>query len=361
MVHNNWNTGLINNTTNYNINIGIPQQLPPAATELFQPNSPLSNFVSGFEAGFYNGLGFGVGQAVGQATAQALTGQTCPCSPPAPADSSHPQGSLKVDDKGVITTPGGYQIEALSQFEWKVTGPDGKSTRVWGDPHVDEGDGGKWDFKRDSTFVLADGTKINVTCKPYGNDMTVTAGLEIISGNDRVQVSDIDKGKGKVGTVSHDGFAHANSFSGKDTFVMGQETDDWSFQGKEVIGSEKGGETFKLGKDLRPLVDTTTKYGGTENYTNQLMKDVLTLVGDMLKMLGSTFGNQSSPILPQNTTSGNKLWEGNTAAQPQNTYNPTSHKNALADTIRAFGEMLKVISQMLALTSQVRRPPVTSA
>lgn len=170
-------------------------------------------------------------------------------SEPSPSDSSHPSGSLKVDDKGVITTPGGYKIEATKQYEWKVTGPDGKTTRVWGDPHVDEGDGGKWDFKRDSTFVLGDGTRINCSTKDWGN-MTVTKGLEIISGNDRVCVSDIDKGKGKVGDITKDGFANVNSFGNKDVFVMGKESDDWSFKGKEVIGSNNGGDSFKLGKDL---------------------------------------------------------------------------------------------------------------
>ncbi|HEX8823335.1 MAG TPA: DUF1521 domain-containing protein [Archangium sp.] len=175
-----------------------------------------------------------------------------PATPPAPTptDSSHPSGSLKTDANGVITTPGGYKIEATSQFEWKVTGPDGKSTRVWGDPHVDEGDGGKWDFKRDSTFVLGDGTRINCATAPYGNGMTVSKELEIISGNDRVKVTDIDKGKGKTGAVTQDGFQHVNSFGGKDVFVMGKETDDWSFTGKEVVGSNNGGESFQLGKEL---------------------------------------------------------------------------------------------------------------
>ena len=79
--------------------------------------------------------------------------------------------------------------------------------------------------------------------------MTVTSGLEIISGNDRVTVEGIDKGKGVVGQVTQDGYAHSNSFSG-DVFVMGSETDDWSYQGKEVIGSNNGGESFKLGNDL---------------------------------------------------------------------------------------------------------------
>ncbi|WNG63184.1 DUF1521 domain-containing protein [Archangium gephyra] len=174
----------------------------------------------------------------------------CHTSPPQPQDGCHPQGSLKTNPSGVVTTPGGYKIEATSQHEWKITGPDGKNTRVWGDPHVAEGDGGKWDFKRDSTFVLGDGTRINCSTAPAGNNMTVSSKLEIISGNDRVQITDIDKGKGKTGTVTQDGYAHANSFGGKDVFVMGKETDDWSFKGQEVIGSNNGGESFQLGGNL---------------------------------------------------------------------------------------------------------------
>ena len=177
------------------------------------------------------------------------TPSPCHTEPPQPSDACHPRGSLKTDESGVVTTPGGYKIEAGGQYEWKITGPDGKSTRVWGDPHVDEGDGGKWDFKRNSTFMLGDGTRINVTTAPH-KKMTVTKDLEIISGNERVNITDLHKGKGKTGPVTQDGFQKANSFNGNDVFVMGKETDDWSFQGKEVIGSKKGGESFKLGNDL---------------------------------------------------------------------------------------------------------------
>jgi hypothetical protein len=202
-------------------------------------------------------------------------------SQPSTGDSSHPSGSLQTGPNGVITTPGGYKIEATSQFEWKVTGPDGKSTRVWGDPHVDEGDGGKWDFKRDSTFVLGDGTRINCSVTPYGNGMTVTKGLEIISGNDRVEISDIDKGKGKTGAVTQDGYAHANSFGGKDVFVMGKESDDWSFGGKEVIGSNNGGDSFKLGNDL--AAGNTQGGKANSNFFDKLSN----LFGQMAKLFES--------------------------------------------------------------------------
>jgi hypothetical protein len=171
----------------------------------------------------------------------------CHTSKPHPRDSCHPSGSLKTDKDGKVTTPGGYKIEVCGPCEWKITGPDCKTTRVWGDPHVDEGDGGKWDFKRDSTFMLGDGTRINVTTKPAGPNVTITQGLEIISGNDRVQFPHVDTGQKTPSPVTHDGYQHANSFGNKDVFVMGRETDDWSFKGREVIGSNNNGETFKLG------------------------------------------------------------------------------------------------------------------
>lgn len=197
-------------------------------------------------------------------------------SPPLREDRCHPAGSLKVDqESGVITTPGGYKIEQIGQYEWKITGQDGKWTRVWGDPHVQESDRSgqatAWDFKRDSTFVLPDGTRINVTTKPF-NEMTVTSQLEVINGNDRVLVTDIDKGKGKVGAVTHDGREHDANRCGRDVFIMGCETDDWYFQGKEILGSNNGGESFKLGQAGN--ADMSEFLGQVENFALRLMSSL---------------------------------------------------------------------------------------
>lgn len=203
----------------------------------------------------------------------------CGCgevSPPTPEDRCHPRGNLKVDqDSGVITTPGGYKIEQVGQYEWKITGQDGKWTRFWGDPHIQEsdraGESSAWDFKRDSSFVLPDGTRINVTTKPY-NNMTVTSQIEVINGNDRVMVTDVDKGKGKVGQVTHDGREHADDFCGKDVFVMGKETDDWYFHGKEVLGSNNGGDSFKLGQSRGN--DPNQFLGRLEDFALKLMESL---------------------------------------------------------------------------------------
>jgi len=266
--------------------------------------------------------------------------------PPSPFESSQPQGSLK-SDGSVITTPGGYKIEATGQFEWKITGPDGKTTRVWGDPHVAEGDGGKWDFKRNSTFVLGDGTRINVSTAPHGNSgMTVTSGLEIISGNDRVTVSGIDKGKGVISEIMRDGYAHSNTFGGNDVFVMGGETDDWSYQGKEIIGSNNGGESFKLGSDLA----AGNTNGGDNLWAgyfdfNQLMHN---FVNDLINDWNQDWQPNQIGANPyyNGLSSNNDLWSGNNYNRPQ-------HQNQLRQAFRLFGELFSVMARLASLNDQM--------
>lgn len=248
-------------------------------------------------------------------------------SPPVIEDSCHPSGSLKTAN-GKIETPGGYTVEPLGRFEWKITGPDGKTTRVWGDPHVAEGDGGKWDFKRDSTFVLPDGTRINVTTKPWGNGgMTVTSGLEIINGNDRVVVSGIDAGKGVIGPVTRDGFRHVNNFGGRDVFVMGRETDDWSYNGREIIGSNNGGASFRLGNELAP---------GRPNSNDSIMEFLRQLFGDWdPNWRPNDFGSNPyyQPVFgPDRSTS------------PR--YDMDRHQECMSDVFRDLSRMFDTLSRM---------------
>ena len=177
---------------------------------------------------------------------QELLQPYCP-EPPAPPP---PEPTLKVDpETDKVTTPGGYVIEPVDQYSWKVTGPDGKETLVWGDPHVKESDGGAWDFKDDSTFVLPDGTKINVDTKPLENGTTVTSSIEIVNGDSRVEIAGIDQGKGQTGAVTQSGQVYDTT--GNDVFVMGAETDDWYLADREIVGSEDNGAVLKLG-DKRP-------------------------------------------------------------------------------------------------------------
>jgi hypothetical protein len=86
---------------------------------------------------------------------------------------------------------------------WHITDLcDGSKTCIWGDPHVVEGDGGRWDFKTTSTFVLEDGTKITCnTVDPNGqavtaptNGVSLSGTLTITNGKDAIVVENVAGG-----------------------------------------------------------------------------------------------------------------------------------------------------------------------
>ncbi|MEZ5307613.1 MAG: DUF1521 domain-containing protein [Pyrinomonadaceae bacterium] len=256
-------------------------------------------------------------------------------SPPVFSDSYHPSGSLKTDN-GVVTTPGGYTIEPVGKFEWKITGPDGKTTRIWGDPHVEEGDGGKWDFKRNSTFMLPDGTRINVTTVPWKDGrMTVTSGLEIISGNERVLISDIDKGKGVIGPVTQDGFQYANSFGGNDVFVMGSESDDWSYQGREIIGSNDGGESFRLGNSLAAGTPGNYPIGS----------------GDIMEFLRQLFGSWDENWRPSGY--GSNPYYLPIFGNMDQPYDSVGHRDRMSLMFRSLADMFQALSNLTSMNDLV--------
>jgi hypothetical protein len=298
-----------------------------AATRLFDAADDYSNRIARFRGGeeFFG--------ATDCACVRA------PVSLPDPADS----GSLKTEGD-MITTPGGYKIELIGQHEWKITGPDGKETRIWGDPHVAEGDGGKWDFKRSSTFVLGDGTRMNVTTVPGGHEgMTVTGSLEIINGNDRVLVTDIDKGKGKIGTITQDGYQHVNSFQG-DVFVMGREADDWSYTGREITGSENGGESFKLGGELHP--PENEQPDPSDEPFNWIMSLLNEFINGWQNLPSSQPTNGTNPFA--DTT--------NNEDQPEywNDTRQDSGRNLerIAEAFRAFAQLFRALARILSMSEQ---------
>lgn len=123
----------------------------------------------------------------------------CGCLPtPNVTQAGAPAGKgLTQNPDGSVTTAGGYRIDATGQSsEWKIYGPDGEQlTRVWGDPHVDEADGTRWDFTKDSDFVLPDGTRIAADTNydpSKGNGQSVTTGLNIINGADRAEITGVN-------------------------------------------------------------------------------------------------------------------------------------------------------------------------
>ena len=113
-------------------------------------------------------------------------------------------GILAGDRTATIKLGDRYEISIdQNMASWHITDLcDGSKTCIWGDPHVVEGDGGQWDFKTASTFVLEDGTKITCnTVDPNGqavtaptNGVSLSGTLTITNGKDAIVVENVASG-----------------------------------------------------------------------------------------------------------------------------------------------------------------------
>jgi hypothetical protein len=223
------------------------------------------------------------------------------CMPPPQSQFSNaPAGKgLTKNKDGSITTAGGYTIRSEGKSAaWNITGPDGKQlTRVWGDPHVNEADGTRWDFTKTSDFVLPDGTRIN--CKTTSETgKSVTASLTINNGNDLVKIDGIDKNCPKTGSVSNNGYEwRANHFSKNpaiDEFKLGGKgagNVQWykstsGIQQGLVTGARYDGKS----KQYKQNVDSNKKYCvdpsmkpqvGSPAWGNQIRSEMADLISSM--------------------------------------------------------------------------------
>jgi hypothetical protein len=138
--------------------------------------------------------------------------QSCPATGVYLSDLPPVRSALDVNsnDNGVISvrTLDGYTIRTEGRDQaWSITGPDGKTTRIWGDPHVSESDGDKWDFLNRSTFMFGL-NKATIEVVPAANGQTFSARLTIYSDRERVTIDGIDKDKPVVTAASSDGLQH---------------------------------------------------------------------------------------------------------------------------------------------------------
>lgn len=174
-----------------------------------------------------NGFGVSATGSVGNSTSGSGDDfAPRPGSPPPPAatvtppPASVPQPGLEVGGApgfpaDAVKTPGGYVIVPTGDdAAWEIYGPGQKPgetplTRVWGDPHVNEKDGTRWDFTKDSNFMLPDGTVIRAdTTSETGKSFT--QGLSIIAGNDRVEITGINSNNPRTSAATKDGEAWMN-------------------------------------------------------------------------------------------------------------------------------------------------------
>jgi hypothetical protein len=95
-------------------------------------------------------------------------------------------GFAEQTDAEYVQTPGSYTIE-IANSDIRIYDPQGRrQTRIWGDPHVDEGAAGDdWHFGQDSTFILPDGTKICLDTEPNAAGEWYVVGADILAGTSR--------------------------------------------------------------------------------------------------------------------------------------------------------------------------------
>ncbi len=153
---------------------------------------------------------------------------------PAPGTSTEVLKAMQAiaDDSGAITvrTPDGYVVKAEGKEQaWSITGPDGKTTRIWGDPHVVESDGDRWDFKERGSFIFG-ANKITAETVPAGNGQTLSYRLTVYSGNERVTVGGINTNKPVIVAVGQDGKQHDDQLADGTQYTrsLGANGEAWS-------------------------------------------------------------------------------------------------------------------------------------
>ncbi len=175
--------------------------------------------------------------------------------------------------KNAIRTAGGYTIVPEGKdAAWKIYGPqqgpqDKALSRVWGDPHVDEADGQRWDFSKSSTFRLPDGTTIDVgTTAEQGRTLSST--LNITNGSDHIQVSGVNSGKPEVGALQSDGFSYraqvASVNPNRDTFVLGG-------TGREADGNDRVQWARERGGQFQGVISGTIQNADGHNGYDQVL------------------------------------------------------------------------------------------
>jgi hypothetical protein len=138
------------------------------------------------------------------------------------------------EDSEIVVTPGNYTIE-MKDSEVIIADSTGDIvTRIWGDPHVDEGgNGDNWHFGEDSSFILPDGTKICLDTEANSHGWWYVVGVDVVFGYTRYHY-----GVGGTNGMSSDGeewdAAHADASDDKSAGIFFlQSNGQWARMGED--------------------------------------------------------------------------------------------------------------------------------
>ena len=151
-----------------------------------------------------------------------------------------------------------------------IKDPNGDTTRIWGDPHVDVNGRRVGDFYDTTTFELENGTKITINTEPWragGNGAYVASQVVITRGDQGVVVDGIsqnDKGDLRI-TEGLNG--HALDLAHDDGFNLTEAGDKasygWNseFTGERVTRSEMREMTLHANREMREGLEAERDIG----------------------------------------------------------------------------------------------------
>ncbi|WP_162003640.1 DUF1521 domain-containing protein, partial [Microvirga tunisiensis] len=245
---------------------------------------------------------------------------TEPTEPPSSGGSSGcPSGEpFKVNGNTVDT--GRYCITASNEHKGQLEVTDkqtGKKFKVWGDPHIETGDGDKTDFHRQAaTFELPDGTKITID-PTNGEGKTYIEKVAITRGD---QAAEMTGFRGDLKTELKSGQGQALDQQYEDGTVLktkNGEIDDLVLpNGQEITGNNikdidgyagtgptqgNGGTDDQILQNLNGVIDGLN----LSPQEKDALKTVVSLLGRVMNGAGSGGGaQQPQPVAAPRASEG---------------------------------------------------------
>jgi hypothetical protein len=237
--------------------------------------------------------------------------------PPSSGGSSGCQSGEPFKVNGNTVDTGRYCITASNEHKGQLEVTDkqtGKKFKVWGDPHIETGDGDKTDFHRKAaTFELPDGTKITID-PTNGEGKTYIEKVAITRGD---QAAEMTGFRGDLKTELKSGQGQALDQQYEDGTVLktkNGEIDDLVLpNGQEITGNNV--------KDIDGFAGTGPAQGTDDQILQNLngvidglhlspqekdaLKTVVSLLGRVMNGAGSSGGaQQPQPIAAPRTDEG---------------------------------------------------------
>ena len=230
-----------------------------------------------------------------------------PSSPPPSSGNSSGCSSgepFKVNGNSVDT--GRYCITASNEEGGRLEVTDkqtGKKFKVWGDPHIETGDGDKTDFhKKAATFELPDGTKITID-PTDGEGKTFIEKVAITRGDQAVEMTgfrgnlktELKSGQGRALDQQYDDGTVLKTKNGEiDDLVLpnGQEITGNNI--KDIDGYAGTAPTQGTGTDDQILQNLNGVIDGLNlsPQEKEALKTVVSLLGRVMNGAGSVGGGQ---------------------------------------------------------------------